>query len=61
LLIRKKYLDKLSGPFDTRLNFSGGEDSFLTKDISELGGIIRFNPDAIAYEIIPEIVQPLNI
>jgi GT2 family glycosyltransferase len=54
LLIRKKYLNKLSGPFDTRLNFSGGEDSFLTKEITELGGIIRFNPDAIAYEIIPE-------
>ena len=54
LLIRKKYLDKLSGPFDARLNFSGGEDSFLTKEITEHGGIIRFNPNAIAYEIIPE-------
>lgn len=52
LLIRKKYLDLLDGPFDTRLNFSGGEDSFMTMKISELGGVIRFNPNAIAYEII---------
>ncbi len=54
LLIRKKYLDMLDGPFEIRLNFSGGEDSYLTKQITSLGGIIRFNPDAIAYEIIPE-------
>lgn len=54
LLLRKKYLDMLDGPFDIRLNFSGGEDSHLTKCISDLGGIIRFNPDAIAFETIPE-------
>jgi len=54
LLISKKYLDMLDGPFEIRLNFSGGEDSFLTKQITELGGVIRYNPDAIAFEIIPE-------
>lgn len=54
LLIRKKFLDLLDGPFDIRLNFSGGEDSFLTKNVTDLGGIIRFNPNAIAYEFIPE-------
>jgi len=52
LLIRKKYLDLLDGPFEISLNFSGGEDSYMTRKISELGGIIRFNPNAIAYEII---------
>lgn len=54
LLIRKKYLDMLYGPFETRLNFSDGEDTYLTKQITNLGGIIRFNPNAIAYEIISE-------
>jgi len=36
------------------LNFSGGEDSFLTRKITEYGGNIRYNPGAIAYEIIPK-------
>jgi succinoglycan biosynthesis protein ExoM len=54
LLLRKKYLDMLDGPFEIRLNFSGGEDSFLTKQITDLGGIIRYNPNAVAHEIIPE-------
>jgi succinoglycan biosynthesis protein ExoM len=54
LMIRKKYLDMLEGPFEKRLNFSGGEDSYLTKQISKLGGVIRFNPDALAFETVPE-------
>lgn len=54
LLLRKKILDMVDGPFDVRLNFSGGEDSSLTKKVSELGGVLRFNPDAVAFEIIPE-------
>lgn len=54
LILRKKYLDMLNGPFETRLNLSGGEDSYLTKQITKLGGTIRFNPEALAYEIIPE-------
>jgi succinoglycan biosynthesis protein ExoM len=53
LLLRKEYLDKINGPFDIRLNYSGGEDIYLAYLISKLGGIIRFNPNAIAYEIIP--------
>jgi succinoglycan biosynthesis protein ExoM len=53
LLLRKKYLDMIDGPFDVRLNFTGGEDILLTSQISKLGGIIRYNPNAIAYEIIP--------
>jgi succinoglycan biosynthesis protein ExoM len=54
LLLRKKYLDMVDGPFDIRFNFTGGEDSYLTMKITNLGGIIRFNPDAVAHEIIPE-------
>jgi succinoglycan biosynthesis protein ExoM len=54
LLLKKRYLDLIDGPFDIRLNFSGGEDSYLTKKISDLGGVIRFNPNAIAYEVISE-------
>ncbi len=50
LLIRKKYLDRIKGPFDERLNFTGGEDLNLTYNVSMLGGIIRFNPFAAAYE-----------
>jgi succinoglycan biosynthesis protein ExoM len=53
LLLRTENLDKIEGPFDVRLNFTGGEDIFLTSQISKIGGIIRYNPHAIAYEIIP--------
>jgi len=60
LLIRKKCLDMLDGPFEPRLNFSGGEDLYLTRQITSLGGIIRFNPNAIAYEIIPENRTTIN-
>jgi succinoglycan biosynthesis protein ExoM len=54
LLLKKNILDKFEEPFDLRLNFSGGEDIYLTSQISKLGGIIRNNPKAIAYEIISE-------
>ncbi len=50
LLLRKAYLDKLEGPFDVRLNLTGGEDINLTYYISKLGGVIRFNPYAEAFE-----------
>jgi succinoglycan biosynthesis protein ExoM len=53
LLLRKVILDKIDGPFDIRLSFSGGEDIYLSYQISKLGGIIRCNPNALAYEIIP--------
>lgn len=54
LMLRKMYLDKIDGPFDLRLNYSGGEDRFLTFNISKLGGIIRCNHNSRAFEIIPE-------
>jgi succinoglycan biosynthesis protein ExoM len=53
LLLRKECLDKIDGPFDIRLNFSGGEDSCLTSLVSNMGYVIRFNPFAIAFEVIP--------
>jgi succinoglycan biosynthesis protein ExoM len=54
LMLRKSYLDKLDGPFETKLNYSGGEDTYLTKKITGLGGVLRFNPEAKAFEIVPE-------
>ena len=54
LLLRKKLLELLNGPFDERLNFSGGEDCRMTKQITDMGGILRFNPEAIAFEFIPD-------
>lgn len=54
LLLRKRNLEQIEGPFDLRLNLSGGEDTFLTRQITDLGGTIRFNPNAVAYEFIPE-------
>jgi succinoglycan biosynthesis protein ExoM len=54
LMIRKEYLDRITGPFDERLNFTGGEDRYLTYLISNLGGVIRCNQNAKAYEIIPD-------
>jgi succinoglycan biosynthesis protein ExoM len=54
LLIRKKTLDAIDGPFNLILNLSGGEDTFLTKKVTKMGGVIRFNPGALAYEIVPD-------
>lgn len=53
LLIKKSILDKIEGPFDLRLNFTGGEDYHLTTSIIRNGGTIRFNPNAIAHEFVP--------
>jgi succinoglycan biosynthesis protein ExoM len=54
LMLRKRYLDMIEGPFEVKLNFSGGEDNYLTKKITGLGGILRFSPYAIAFETVPE-------
>jgi succinoglycan biosynthesis protein ExoM len=54
LLIKKKYLDMIEGPFDTRLNFTGGEDIHMTHIVSDMGGVIRYNPRAETFENFPE-------
>lgn len=54
LMLRKNCLNDIEGPFDLRLNFSGGEDSYLTSLFSKKGYVIRFNPNALAYEIISD-------
>ncbi len=54
LLMRKHFLDKLNGPFDERLNFTGGEDIHMTQIITNMGGVIRYNPEAKAFEDFPE-------
>lgn len=53
LLIRKSCLDRINGPFNEKFNLTGGEDIYMTHMVSESGGVIRYNPDAIAYEIFP--------
>lgn len=60
LLLKKEILDMLEGPFDIRFNFSGGEDAYLTKIIAGLGGVIRYNPNAIAYENISQDRETVN-
>jgi len=54
LLLRKSCLQTMDGPFDLRLNFTGGEDVFLTTSLIRKGFSIRFTPTARAFEIIPE-------
>lgn len=54
LLLRKSFLDRIQGPFDVRLNWSGGEDIFLTQQITKMGGVLRYNPKAEAFEHFPE-------
>ena len=54
LLIKKEWLDKFDGPFDLRLNYTGGEDSFLTANIINSGGTIVYTPYAKAYEVVPD-------
>jgi len=53
LLLKRKFLDLIQGPFDIRFNYIGGEDTYLTKMITNAGGVIRYTPNAIAYEVIP--------
>lgn len=53
LLISKKYLEMIEGPFDLRLNYTGGEDFYMTYQATQMGATIRSNPYAISYEIIP--------
>jgi GT2 family glycosyltransferase len=53
LMLKKTWLDKIEGPFDVRLNFTGGEDCYLTKEVIAKGGSIRFTPYAKAHEIVP--------
>lgn len=54
LLLSKKYLDMVEGPFDLKFNFTGGEDIYMTNAVSNLGAVIRYTPHAKTYEIIPE-------
>lgn len=54
LMIRKSCLDSIDGPFDLRLNFTGGEDRFMTYNITSRGGTIVCNQKAKAYEVVPE-------
>ncbi|MFP4489121.1 MAG: glycosyltransferase [Bacteroidales bacterium] len=54
LMIKKSWLDRIDGPFDLRLNFTGAEDRFMTYNITSRGGTIVCNQKAKAYELVPE-------
>lgn len=53
-LIKKSVLDKINGPFNLIFNLTGGEDSYLTRQIKLMGFKMFRCINAKAYEIIPE-------
>ncbi len=53
LMISNDWLNMIAGPFDLRFNLIGGEDTFLTNQLVNLGMKMVRNPQAIAYENIP--------
>lgn len=52
-LIRLSSLEQIEGPFDTRLNLTGGEDSMLSARIRQMGGTIIHCNEAETYEYVP--------
>lgn len=53
LLLRTVILDSIPGPFDTRMRYSGGSDTRLTRQLTNQGYRIIWANDAIVEEYIP--------
>lgn len=53
VLIRMKSLEQIDGPFDIRMNLTGGEDSMLASRFVKKGLKIVFCREAVTYEYIP--------
>lgn len=53
MLISKRVLSWVEGPFDKRMDLSGGEDSLLSMSLFRLGARIVFANRAIVEEFIP--------
>ena len=53
VLVKTEVLGKVPGPFDIRLNLSGGEDTLLFRQIYRLGAKIVFAAKAIVEEFHP--------
>jgi succinoglycan biosynthesis protein ExoM len=52
-LIKHKWLHAYEGPFDPRLNLTGGEDTLFSTKIYQLGAQIVWADDAVAHEFVP--------
>ncbi len=53
VLIRMSSLEGIEGPFDMRLNLTGGEDSMLSARIRANGGKIVWCQEAVSREYVP--------
>jgi glycosyltransferase involved in cell wall biosynthesis len=52
-LVKKSALDEIEGPFDFTFNLTGGEDSYMTRQLSLKGKVMYKCIKAKAYEIVP--------
>jgi succinoglycan biosynthesis protein ExoM len=52
-LVKKSALNDVAGPFDLTFNLTGGEDSYMTRQLSLKGKVLYKCVKAKAYEIIP--------
>ena len=52
-LVNKSALNEIVGPFDLTFNLTGGEDSYMTRQLSLKGKVLYKCVKAKAYEIIP--------
>lgn len=53
MLLRRRVLGQLAGPFDPRFSLTGGEDTFLHLQLMTLGGRLVWCEEAVAREFVP--------
>ena len=53
MLIKRKWLMMFDGPFDVRLNLTGGSDTLYCRKVKDLGALIVWADDAITQEYNP--------
>lgn len=53
LLLKQAWLDRLDGPFDRRLDLTGGEDHQLLERLHRLGARMTWCNEAVVHERIP--------
>ncbi len=53
LLIEKHWLDSIDIPFDPRFAHTGGEDTYLTRQLVRMGAKLIKSQEAKAYELVP--------
>lgn len=52
-LVRVSALEGIPGPFDLRVNLTGGEDSLLSAELQSRGHMIVWCNDAVTHEYVP--------